>query len=140
MNCRNFLVVLLTVLCTCTSGYASDFTTSPVSDTPRFALQFTNNFTLEKNREIDKDTYPFIHLAQNAEEFDDPFGEEFDEDFEGSVEEIDTINDPLQGFNRAMFTFNDKFFREYRHACSCLKLLHTGQNERGGNRTGTFCD
>ena len=84
--------------------------TLPNSQTPQFSFQLTNNFTLEKTRGIDKDTYPFIQLAQNSAEFDDPFGEEFDEELEGSVEEIDTINDPLQGFNRAMFTFNDKLY------------------------------
>ena len=110
MNCLRFLMVLFTLLCTCTSSYSSDCQTFPNSQTPQFSFQLTNNFTLEKTREIDKDTYPFIQLAQNTQEFDDPFGEEFDEELEGSVEEIDTINDPLQGFNRAMFTFNDKLY------------------------------
>ena len=35
---------------------------------------------------------------------------ELDEDYEEFLEEVDTINDPLQGFNRAMFKFNDKLY------------------------------
>lgn len=110
MNCRCFLVVFFTILCMCTSSYSSECQALPNSQNPQFSFQLTNNFTLEKTGGIDKDTYPFIQLAQNLGEFDDPFGEEFDEELEGSVEEIDTINDPLKGFNRVMFTFNDKLY------------------------------
>ena len=35
---------------------------------------------------------------------------ELDEDYEEFLEDTDTINDPLQGFNRAMFKFNDKLY------------------------------
>ena len=110
MNCRRFLMVFFTVLCTCASSYASNGLTPTNSQNPQYGFQLTNNFTLEKNRALDKGAYRFIQLAQNVEEFDDPFGEEFDEELEGSVEEIDTINDPLQGFNRAMFGFNHKLY------------------------------
>lgn len=110
MNFRCFLVVFFTILCMCTSSYSSEYQALPNSQTPQFSFQLTNNFTLEKTGGIDKDTYPFIQLAQNGEEFDDPFGDELDDDLADFFEETETINDPLKGFNRAMFTFNHKFY------------------------------
>jgi phospholipid-binding lipoprotein MlaA len=110
MEYRNLVVVFIAVFCIVTSSYSSASSTLPDSQTPQFSFLLENNFTLEKTPEIDRETYRFIRLAQIEEEFEDPFGEELDDDLEDFFEETETISDPLKGFNRAMFTFNDRFY------------------------------
>lgn len=36
--------------------------------------------------------------------------DELDEDYEAFLEEEETINDPIEGYNRSIFKFNDKFY------------------------------
>ncbi|MDX1777778.1 MAG: VacJ family lipoprotein [Thermodesulfobacteriota bacterium] len=110
MEYRNLVVVFIAVFCIFTSSYSSASPTLPDSQTPQFSFLLENNFTLEKTPEIDRETYRFIRLAQIEEEFEDPFVEELDDDLEDFFEETETISDPLKGFNRAMFTFNDRFY------------------------------
>ena len=40
----------------------------------------------------------------------DPFDDEQDDPFDNADEAIETVADPIAGFNRAMFTFNDKLY------------------------------
>ena len=110
MKCRNFFVVFIAIFCMCTNSPSYASQTLPDLQTPQFSFLLENNFTLEKTPEIDRETYRFIRLAQIEEEFEDPFVEELDDDLEDFFEETETISDPLKGFNRAMFTFNDKFY------------------------------
>jgi len=56
-------------------------------------------------QEEDQESYQEDDFQED--DFDDDFGE-FDEG-EGTVEVI-AVNDPLSGFNRAMFVFNDKLY------------------------------
>ena len=110
MGSRILFVMFFIVLCMCSSSYSSTGPTLPDSQTPQFSFLLKNNFTLEKTPEIDGKTHRFIRLAQNEAEFEDPFGDELDDDLDDFFEETETINDPLKGFNRAMFTFNDKLY------------------------------
>ena len=110
MEYRNLVVVFIAVFCIVTSSYSSSSPTLPDSQIPQFSFLLENHFSLEKTPEIDRERYSFIRLAQNEEEFEDPFGEELDDDLEDFFEETETISDPLKGFNRAMFTFNDRFY------------------------------
>jgi phospholipid-binding lipoprotein MlaA len=110
MECRILVVGFIAVFCMFTGSYSSAGPTLPDSQTPQFSFLLENNFTLEKPPEINRKTYRFIRLAQIEEEFEDPFGEELDDDLEDFFEETETISDPLKGFNRAMFTFNHKFY------------------------------
>ena len=110
MEYRNLVVVFIAVFCIFTSSYSSASPPLPDSQTPQFSFLLENNFSLEKTPEINRETYRFIRLAQIEEEFEDPFGEELDDDLEDFFEETETISDPLKGFNRAMFTFNDRFY------------------------------
>ncbi len=110
MEWRKLVIVFIAVFCMGTSSNSSASPTLPDSETPQFSFLGKNNFTLEKALEIDGETYRFIRLAQSEEVVEDPFGDELDDDLEDFFEETETINDPLKGFNRAMFTFNDKFY------------------------------
>jgi phospholipid-binding lipoprotein MlaA len=110
MDCRTVFVVVFTVLVMCASSNSSASPVLPDSQTPEFPFLHKNNFTLEKKPEIDRETYRVIRLAQIEEEFEDPFGDELDDDLDDSFEETETISDPLKGFNRAMFRFNDTFY------------------------------
>jgi phospholipid-binding lipoprotein MlaA len=110
MECRNLVVVFIAVFCVFTSSHSSARPTLPDSEAPQFSFLRKNTFTLETTPEVDGETYRFIRLAQDEEDFDDPFGDELDDDLEDFFEETETINDPLKGFNQAMFTFNDKFY------------------------------
>jgi len=65
----------------------------PLSETPE--PQPAKDRPSEDKYEIGEDSEEFIELPEDSEEF---------------IEETETINDPLEWYNRAIFQFNDKFY------------------------------
>ena len=59
---------------------------------------------------MDRKDEEVVEPLEESEQFVKPSEDDYelDEDYEEFLEDTDTINDPLQGFNRAMFKFNDK--------------------------------
>jgi len=58
---------------------------------------------------VGRELYRLVQLVAEEAEVD-PFEEEWEGEEEELFEETETINDPLQPFNRAMFAFNDKLY------------------------------
>ncbi len=61
---------------------------------------------------MDRKDEEVVEPLEKSEQFVKPSEDDYelDEDYEEFLEDTDTINDPLQGFNRAMFKFNDKLY------------------------------
>jgi phospholipid-binding lipoprotein MlaA len=89
---------------------AADYPPASPLDPPHLDLQLTNAYSLREASLLDRNAQTLVQLADETGEAFDPFEDELDEEGEDLFEETETINDPLQPFNRAMFTFNDKLY------------------------------
>ena len=106
-RCLLLLLILLTSFYP-TNGHSGD--SSP--------LLSISHIKYESSTDISSDTSHYIILANEMPPTDEdkkfikPSEDDYelDEDYEEFLEDTDTINDPLQGFNRAMFKFNDKLY------------------------------
>ena len=88
------------------AGYAP---ASPLYPSP-LDLRLTNNYRAREASLLDGNAHTLVQFADETGEAFDPFEDELDEEGEEFFEETETINDPLQPFNRAMFTFNDRLY------------------------------
>ena len=61
---------------------------------------------------MDRKDEEVIEPLEKSEQFVKPSEDDYelDEDYEEFIEEEETINDPLEGYNRAIFKFNNKFY------------------------------
>ncbi len=106
-RCVLLLLILLTSFYP-TNGHSGD--SSP--------LLSISHIKYESSTDISSDTSHYMILANEMPPTDEdkkfikPSEDDYelDEDYEEFLEDTDTINDPLQGFNRAMFKFNDKLY------------------------------
>lgn len=66
----------------------------------------------EKSSDENKQPKEPFQPSEEGKKFIEPSGDddELDEDYEAFLEEEETINDPMEGYNRAIFKFNDKFY------------------------------
>ena len=80
------------------------------SETPK--SQSAKDRPLEKKHEADKYSKESIQPPEESKEFVRSFEEDYELDEENNklAEETETINDPLEGYNRAIFKFNDKLY------------------------------
>ncbi len=80
------------------------------SETPK--SQSAKDRLLEKKHEADKYSKESIQPPEESKEFVRSFEDDYELDEENNklAEETETINDPLEGYNRAIFKFNDKLY------------------------------
>jgi phospholipid-binding lipoprotein MlaA len=126
-----FLVILLALLFYTTS-YSADSLLLPSSGSmhPESSIGFpghASNYLIlangmpsdeppEDTRNIDKDS------EEGLEPSEDIYGS--DDDLEEDIEETETMNDPWEPFNRAMFTFNDKvYYYCLKHAARGYRVV-----------------
>ena len=104
------LVSFIALLSFTTSNEAADYAPASPLDPSPLDLKLTNDYRAREESLPDGNAHTLVQLADETGEAFDPFEDELDEEGEDFFEETETINDPLQPFNRAMFTFNDKLY------------------------------
>ena len=105
-----FLVILLALLFYNTS-YSADSLLLPSSGSmhPESSIGFPGHAS---NYLILANGMPQAEAPEDkeSEEGIEPSEDIYDDDLDEAIEETETINDPWEPFNRAMFTFNDKVY------------------------------
>jgi phospholipid-binding lipoprotein MlaA len=104
------LVSFIALLSFTTNKAAADYASASPSGPLHPNLTSTDAYQSREESSLDRDAHKLVQLGDETGEAFDPFEDELDEDDEDFLEETETINDPLQPFNRAMFTFNDKLY------------------------------
>jgi phospholipid-binding lipoprotein MlaA len=104
------LVSFIALLSFTTSNAAADYAPASPVGPLHPDLKHTNAYQTREKSLIERNAHRLVQLGNETGEAFDPFEDELDEEEEDFFEETETINDPLQPFNRAMFTFNDKLY------------------------------
>ena len=104
------LVSFIALLSFTTHNEAADYAPASPLDPPHLDLKHIDDYQSREESLRDSNVHILVQFADETEEAFDPFEDELDEEGDDFFEETETINDPLQPFNRAMFTFNDKLY------------------------------
>lgn len=104
------LVSFIALLSFTTNKAAADYASASPLAPLHLDLTSTDAYQPREESSLDRDAHKLVQLGDETGEAFDPFEDELDEEDEDFLEETETINDPLQPFNRAMFTFNDKLY------------------------------
>jgi len=101
-----FLLILLTAGCAHQKNQSTSLTAPPVESGHQKATQEVIQSTAEQTPQ----TTPDEHLADEFSDDDLDFLDELDAEDETAAKETVIVWDPLYGWNKAMFHFNDKFY------------------------------
>ena len=104
------LVFCIALLSFISNNAAADYAPASPLDPLHHDLTDTDAYQSREESFLGRDAHTLVQLGDETGEAFDPFEDELDEEDEDFLEETETINDPLQPFNRAMFTFNDKLY------------------------------
>ena len=104
------LVFFITLLSFTTDNTAADYAPASPLEPLHLDLKHTEAYQTREESLSDRNAQTLVQLVDETGEAFDPFEDELDEEDEDFLEETETINDPLQPFNRAMFAFNDKLY------------------------------